>query len=96
MFRNHTEPLLRDGGAPKETAFLRPLCLLHLLLLVDPVDDALVHPLLVVRDGIRLVVLQPGVLPYLLQGVVLHQAAILKHCHQQVLQSKATIISSNF
>lgn len=68
-----------------------PLCPLGLLVLVDPIDDALVQRLLVVRDGSRLVVLQPGVLPYLLQGVVLHQAAILKDGHQQVLKTKSVL-----
>lgn len=57
--------------------------------LVNPVDDVIVLQLLftVVQGGIHLLVRQPSVLPDLLQGVVLHQAAVLKHSHQQVLQN---------
>lgn len=57
--------------------------------LMNPIDDVIVQHLLfvVVQGGVHFLVPQPSVLPDLLQGVVLHQAAILKNSHQQVLRS---------
>ena len=59
--------------------------------LMNPIDDVIVQQLLivVVQGGGHLLVPQPGVLPDLLQGVVLHQAAVLEHRHQQVLRNTA-------
>lgn len=57
------------------------------VLLMNPVDDVIVQQLLfvIVQDGVELLVLQSSIFPDLLQGVVLDQAAVLKHSHQQVL-----------
>lgn len=56
--------------------------------LMNAVDDVVMQQLMfvVVQGGVHLLVPQPSVLPDLLQGVVLHQAAILKNSHQQVLK----------
>lgn len=56
---------------------------------MNPIDDVIVQQLLfvVVQGGVHLLIPQPCVLPDLLQRVVLHQAAILKNSHQQVLKN---------
>lgn len=56
--------------------------------LMNPVDNVVVQYLLlvVVLGGVHFLVPQPGVFPDLLQGVVLHKAAVLKNSHQHVLQ----------
>lgn len=57
---------------------------------MNPID-VIVQQLLivVVQGGVHLLVPQPSILPDLLQGVVLHQGAILKNSHQQVLRNRA-------
>lgn len=56
---------------------------------MNAVDDVIVHQLLfvVVQRGVHFLVPQSSVLPDLLQGVILHQATVLKHGHQQILKS---------
>lgn len=55
--------------------------------LMNPVDDVIVQQLLfvVVQGGVHLLVTQSGVLPDLLEGVLLQQTAVLKHSHQHIL-----------
>lgn len=61
--------------------------------LMNAVDDVIVQQLLfmVVQSGVHLLVPQTSVLPDLLQGVVQHQAAILKNRHQKILKDAERI-----
>lgn len=63
---------------------------------MNAVDDAIVQQLLlfVVQDRTELFVPQPGVLPDLLQGIFLQQAAVFKNSHQQVLDNKGHTITN--
>ena len=56
---------------------------------MNAIDNVIAQQLLlrVVQGGVHLLVPQPSILPDLLQGVVLHQAAVLKDSHQQVLKN---------
>lgn len=56
--------------------------------LMNHTIDAIVQQLLVVvvQGGVHLIISQPGILPDLLQGVVLHQDTIFKNSHQQILK----------
>lgn len=51
--------------------------------LVNHTIDAIVQQLLVVvvQGGVHLVISQPGILPDLLQGVVLHEDTVFKNSH---------------
>lgn len=53
---------------------------------MNAVDDVI----MVVQGGVQVLVMQPGIFPDFLQGVVLHQAAILKDSHQQILRTERT------
>lgn len=57
--------------------------------LMNAIDNVIVQQLLlmVVQGGVHLLVPQSSILPDLLQGVVLDQAAVLKDSHQQVLKN---------
>lgn len=57
--------------------------------LMSPINDVIVQQLLlIVLGGGHLLVPQPSVLPDFLQGVVLQQAAVLKHSHQEILTQR--------
>lgn len=57
--------------------------------LMSPINDVIVQQLLlIVLGGGHLLVPQPSVLTDFLQGVVLQQAAILKHSHQEILTQR--------
>lgn len=60
---------------------------------MNPVEDVIAQQflILVVQGGVHVLVPQPGVLPDLLQGVVLHQAAVLIDGHQQVLKTEKSL-----
>lgn len=79
----------QHSSAPVEG--LRIICNLRgfVVKLMNAIDNVIVQQLLllVVQGGVHLLVPQPSILPDLLQGVVLHQAAVLKYSHQQVLKN---------